>query len=50
MPALSKDSPWADPVCLAEDAASDFERDDMDFDVDIEIDLESLPAEEFGHA
>jgi hypothetical protein len=51
MTPVSEESPPAQPLCW-EDWTSDFERDDLEWDVDIEVDVESLcfDADESGHA
>jgi len=53
MTLVSEESPRGEAVCSPADATSDVGVDDLEWDVDIELDLEGLRAdgrEEFGHA
>jgi hypothetical protein len=52
MTVVSEESPRVEAVCSPADATSDVGVDELEWDVDIELDLEGLhaDAEEFGHA
>jgi hypothetical protein len=52
MTLVSEESPRGEYVCSPPDATWDVDVDELEWDVDIELDLEGLraDAEEFGHA
>jgi hypothetical protein len=52
MTLISEEAPRGEAVCLPANATWDVDVDELEWDVDIELDLEGLNAdgEELGHA